>query len=59
MWLKVTSKLIQPSTKNRAAPIPGICIGIGPIPAIFDGIGISQVCYTSTNSVVCALLTMK
>ena len=33
----------------RVIPIPGICIGIGPIPAIFDGIGIGQVCYTSTN----------
>ena len=44
---------------SRAALIPGICIGIGPIPAIFDGIGVAQVCYTSTNSVVCALLTMR
>ena len=45
----------------RAAPIPGIGIGIGivPIPAIFDGIGIGQVCYTSTSSVDCTLLTMK
>ena len=34
----------------------GICIGI---PAIFNGIETSQVCYTSTNSVVCTLLTMK
>ena len=25
---------------SRATLIPGICIGIGPIPAIFDGIGI-------------------
>ena len=40
----------------RAAPVPGICINFGPIP---NGIGISQVCYTSTKSVVCALLTMK
>ena len=24
----------------RAVPIPGICIGIGPIPAFFDGIGV-------------------
>ena len=30
--------------KARAVPIPGICIGIGPILAIFDGIGISKVC---------------
>jgi len=43
----------------RAAPIPGICIGIGAIPANFDDIGIGQVCYKSTNSVVCALLAMK
>ena len=34
-------------TKIRAAPIPGI--GIRPISAFFDGIGIGQVCYTSTN----------
>ena len=34
----------------RAVSIPGICIGIGPIPAIFDGIGIGKVCYTNTNS---------
>ena len=39
----------------RAAPIPGIGIGIVPIPAIFDGIGIAQVSYTSTNSVDCTL----
>ena len=38
---------------TRAA---GICIGIGPIPAYFDFIGIGQVHYTSTNSVVCAIL---
>ena len=43
----------------KAAPFLGICIGIGPIPAFFDGIGIGQVCCTSTNSVVCALLTIK
>ena len=43
----------------RAVPIPGICIGIGPIPAFFDGIGIGQACCTSTNSVVCVLLTMN
>ena len=42
---------------TRAALIPGI--GIAPIPAIFDGIGIGQVSYTSTNSVDCTLLTMK
>ena len=41
--------------KSRAAPIPGICIGIRPITAFFDGIGISLVCYTSTNSVICTL----
>ena len=40
---------------SRAAPIPGIGIGIAPIPAIFDGIGIAQVSYTSTNSVDCTL----
>ena len=34
-------------TKIRAAPIPGI--GIGSIPAFFDGIRIGQVRYTSTN----------
>ena len=44
---------------HRAVPIPGICISIGPIPAFFDGIGIGQVGYTSTNSVVCALVTMN
>ena len=33
--------------KIRVAPIPGICTGIGPIPAIFDDIRIGQVCYTS------------
>ena len=44
---------------SMAALFPIICISIGPIPAIFDGIEIGQVCYTSTNSVVCALLTMK
>ena len=43
----------------RAVPIPGICIGIGPIPVFFDGIGIGQVGYTSTNSVVYALLTIN
>ena len=43
----------------RAVPIPGICIGIGPIPAFFDGIKIGQVGYTSTNSAVCALLIMN
>ena len=32
---------------------------IGPIPAYFDGIGISQVHYASTNSVVRAILSMK
>ena len=37
----------------------GICIGIGPIQAYFDGIGIGQVHYTSTNSVVRAILSMK
>ena len=35
-----------------AVPIPGI--SIGPILAYFDGTRISQVCYTSTISVVCA-----
>ena len=34
-------------------------IGIGPIPAYFDGIRIGQVHYASTNFVVCAILTMK
>ena len=43
---------------TRAVPIPGICFGIGPIPAFFDGIGIGQVHYTSTNS-VCAILTIN
>ena len=42
-----------------AAPIPGIRIGIIPIPAVFDGIEMGQVHYTSINSVVCALLTIK
>ena len=37
----------------------GICISIRPILAYFDGIGIGQVHYTSTNSVVCAILSMK
>ena len=46
-------------TPFRAIPIPGICISIGPILAFFDSIGIDRVCYTSTNSVVCALLTMN
>ena len=32
---------------------------MGPIPAYFDGIGIGQVHYTSTNSVVRAILSMK
>ena len=41
------------SVPIRAAPIPGI--GIVPIPAIFDGVGIGQVSYTSTNSVDCTL----
>jgi len=40
----------------RAALIPGIYIGIGPIPSFFGGIKIG---YTSTNSVVCALLSKK
>ena len=40
---------------RRAVPIPGIFIGIRPITAFFGGIGIGQVCYTSTNSVVCAI----
>jgi len=44
---------------SKGAPIPGICIGIGPIPAFFGGMGIGQVCYTSTNSIVCAILSMK
>ena len=44
---------------TRAGLIPGIGIGIAPIPAIFDSIGIGQVSYTSTNSVDCTLLTMK
>ena len=43
-------------TVGRAA---GISISIRLIPAIFDGIRIGQVCYTSTSSVVCALLSMK
>ena len=30
----------------RAAP----STGIGPIPALFGGIGIGKACYTSTNS---------
>ena len=48
------------SLRFRGAPIPGICIDIGLIPcSIFDGIGFSLVCYTSTNSVVCALLSIK
>ena len=42
---------------SRAAPISfGICIGIGPIPAYFDGIGSGKVHYTGTNSFVCAIL---
>ena len=32
----------MPYLETRAAPIPGIGIGIGPIPAIFDGIGIGD-----------------
>ena len=28
-----------------AAPIPGFYVDTGPIPVIFDDIGISQVCY--------------
>ena len=34
-------------------------ISIGPIPAYFDGIGIGQVHYTSTNFVACAILSVK
>ena len=41
----------------RAALIPGS--SIVPIPASFLDIRIGQVGHTSTNSVVCALLTMK
>ena len=41
--------------KIRAAPSTGISIGIGQIPALFGGIGISKVQYTSTNSVVSVL----
>ena len=44
---------------GRAAPIPGICIGIEPIPAIFDGIGIDQVSQYVIQlpvSIVCVLL---
>ena len=39
--------------EHWAAPIlVRICIGIGPIPAYFDGIGIDRVHHTGTNSVV-------
>ena len=43
--------------KSRAGTNSGICIGIGANTSIFDGIGIGQVCYTSTSFVVCPLLT--
>ena len=36
-----------------------MCISIGPIPVFYDSTGIGQVCYTSTNSVVGALLSIK
>ena len=49
---KPFDEVTEPTYVCRAVPIPGICIGI-------DGIGIGQVGYTSTNSVVCALLTMN
>ena len=46
---------------SRAALIPGISIGIGiwPIPAIFDGVGIGRLCDTSTNSAASASLIIK
>ena len=52
-------RLLLKQLLTRAALIPGICIGIGSIPAIFDGIRIGRLCDTSTNSVFCALLTIK
>ena len=44
---------------HRGYTDSGICIGIRPILAYFDGIRIGQVHYTGTNSFVCAILTMK
>ena len=48
--LYMRKHFVHPFITHRAVLIPGICIGIGPILAIFDGIGIGKVCYTSTNS---------
>ena len=49
---------------RNASILVAICISIRPItnvPVFFEGIGIGQVCYycTSTNSIVCALLTIS
>ena len=43
----------------RAVQIPGICIGIKPIPAIFDAIGIGQVCNKSTNFYCLCIINPK
>ena len=56
---KINYQLLLHCVLASAEPIPGIYIGIGPIPVIFNSIGICQACYTSTNSVVCALLSIK
>ena len=44
---------------TRAVPIPGICIGIGPIPTIFDGIGISKIFIQVPIPIFSALSTLK
>ena len=45
--------------EGRAAPILVSVSVPEPIPGFFDGIGIGQVGYTSTNSVACLLLTIN
>ena len=45
---------------SRAAPVPSMYLyWYRANTSMFDDIGISQVCYTNTNSVVCALLSIN
>ena len=43
----------------RVALILVLVSPLGPIPAIFDGIGIGQTCYTSTIPFICASLIIE
>ena len=52
--LKNAQATVLSSANNRAASILVLYTYVS-IPAFFDGLGIGHVCYTSTNSDVCAL----